>query len=245
MQSAPAQAQPVAPPAPVNPIGPRPADSGSGGVVPSASYLPAYTSTGALGGYALTSNPSSFGFYFDSKTTGPLNGLGFSSQQAWGNGTSYEVKLWYWNNFGGDPSDYKEIASKTFTHGQPYSFQDGFFWQDVNPNVSLKDTFTFDPNNEEGYVITVIGDFSNSPGNVQFESATATFNPNFVVGGNGFNEFPDGAGFYPIPFYDGGIGTDGYYNANLSVVPGPLPVLAAAAGFGWTRRLRKRISASN
>ena len=27
-------------------------------------------------------------------------------------------------------------------------------------------------------------------------------------------------------------------------VPGPLPVLGAAAGFGWTRRLRKRIRSS-
>lgn len=248
IHQAPAQAQQLpsgsVPPAPVDPIGPRPTDSGSGGLVPLSDYLPAYTTSGSTGGSTATNVQSSFGFFFDSKTTDPLDGLGFASQQGWGNGTSYEVKLWYWNNGGQNPSDFTEISSRTFTHGQAYSFQDGYFWQDVDPNISLLDTFTNDPNNLEGYVITAIGDFSNSPGNVEFEGGTASFTSKFVPSDplNGFNE--QGQAFYPVPIFDGGVGQNGYFNANLSTVPGPLPVLGAAAGFGWTRRLRKRIRSS-
>jgi hypothetical protein len=46
---------------------------------------------------------------------------------------------------------------------------------------------------------------------------------------------------------DGGrmdVFTDSISQTELEVVPGPLPVLGAAAGFGWTRRLRKRIRSS-
>lgn len=248
IQAASALAQPVAPPAPVNPIGPRPTDSGSGGVVPTEeSYIPGYTTTDSFGGSTPTSVQSSFGFFFDSLTTDPLNGLGFASQPRWNDGTSYQVKLWYWNNGGLDPSDYTEIASTTFIHGQSYAFQDGYFWQSVDPTIPLLDTFTNDPDNFEGYVITAIGDFSDSFGNVEYESGTATFNPRFVVnatGASGFNDATDPFGYYPVPVYPGSVGSNGYFNANLSTVPGPLPVLGAAAGFGWTRRLRKRISAS-
>ena len=247
IHSAPAQAQPIVPSPPVNPIGPRPTDSGSGGLVPLADYLPAYTTSGSLGGSTPTNVISSFGFYLDSKTTEPLNGLGFASQPGWDLGTSYQVKLWYWKNGGANPSDYTEIASTKFTHGQPYSFQDGYFWQSIDPTIPLLDTFTNDPNDLEGYVITAIGDFSNAPGNVEFESGTSTFNPRFVVnanGASGFNDATDPNGFYPVPIYPGNVGSNGYFNANLSTVPGPLPVLGAAAGFGWSRRLRKRIRTS-
>lgn len=213
------------------------------------SYIPGYTTSGSSGGSTATNVPSSFGFYFDSLTTDPLNGLGFASQPGWGNGTSYEVKLWKWTNGGANPSDYTVVASTTFTHGQPYSFQDGYFWQDVSPTIPLADTFTNDPSNLEGYVITAYGDFSNTPGNVEFEVGTATFNPKFVVGAtgaSGFNDATDPNGFYPVPIYPGSmsVGSNGYFNANLSTVPGPLPVLGAAAGFGWSRRLRKRIRRS-
>lgn len=206
-------------------------------------YLPAYTTSASVGAFTPTNVPSSFGLFFDSQTTDPLDALGFASQQLWGNGKSYEVKLWYFNNAGANVSDYTEVASTTFTHGISYPFQDGYFWKALGP-IPLLDTFTNDPNNLEGYVISAIGDFSNSPGNVQFEGGTASFNSRFVpsVPLNGFNE--DGFAFYPIPIYDGGVGQNGYFNANLSTVPGPLPVLGAAAGFSWTRRLRKRIRSS-
>jgi len=209
----------------------------------SQTYLPGYTTTGALGGNTLTSVQSSFGFYFDTNADLQLDGLGFSSQAAWSNGTSYTVKLWSYVKGGANPSDYTEIASKTFTHGTSYTFQDGYFWQALGP-ISLPDTFTTDLTDELGYVIGAIGDFSAAPGNVQFETATPMFNPNILNAGNGFTDETDPL-FKEIPFYPvAGVGTEGYFNPNLSLVPGPLPVLGAAAGFGWSRRLRQRIRAS-
>lgn len=207
----------------------------------SQTYLPGYTTTGALGGNTLTSVQSSFGFYFDTNADLQLDGLGFSSQAAWSNGTSYTVKLWSYVKGGANPSDYTEIASKTFTHGTSYTFQDGYFWQALGP-ISLPDTFTTDLTDELGYVIGAIGDFSAAPGNVQFETATPLFNPNILYAGDGFNDATDSNGFFEVPIYSNGV--TGYFNPNLSLVPGPLPVLGAAAGFGWSRRLRKRIRAS-
>lgn len=208
-----------------------------------ATYLPGYTTTGSLGGNTTTNIQSSFGFFFDTNANLQLDGLGFSSQAAWGNGTTYTVKLWSYVNGGALPSDYTEIASSTFTHGTPYTFQDNYFWQSLGP-ISLPDTFTTDPTDQLGYVIAAIGDFSANPGNVQFETGTPTFNPNILNAGNGFNDASDPNGYFEVPIYDGGVGSTGYFNPNLSLVPGPLPVLGAAAGFGWTRRLRKRIRAS-
>jgi hypothetical protein len=246
LQQAPAQSQqipaPVAPPTPTNPIGSRPTSSG-GGAAPTAAYIPGYTTTNALGGNTPTSISSSFGFFFDTNANVQMDGLGFSSQAAWNNGTSYTVKLWSYVNGGANPSDYTELASKTFTQGTSYTFQDNYFWQSLGP-ISLPDTFTTDPTDQIGYVIAAIGDFSANPGNVQYETGTPTFNPNILNGGNGFNEASDPNGYFEVPIYDGGVGSSGYFNANLSLVPGPLPVLGAAAGFGWSRRLRKRIRAA-
>ncbi|MEB3257111.1 MAG: hypothetical protein VKN83_02210 [Cyanobacteriota bacterium] len=243
LQQASAQAQPATPTLPTNPIDSRPTNSGSGGIAPTAAYLPGYTTTVSFGGNTATNIQSSFGFFFDTNANLQLDGLGFSSQAAWGNGTTYTVKLWSYVNGGALPSDYTEIASSTFTHGTPYTFQDNYFWQSLGP-ISLPDTFTTDPTDQLGYVIAAIGDFSANSGNVQFETGTPTFNPNILNAGNGFNDASDPNGYFEVPIYDGGVGSTGYFNPNLSLVPGPLPVLGAAAGFGWTRRLRKRIRAS-
>jgi hypothetical protein len=208
-----------------------------------AQFLPVYTTTGAVGGTTPT-NPSSFGFFFEAASNVQVDGLGFSSQAGWGNSTSYTVKLWSYVNSGASPSDYTELAMATFTQGNPYTFQDGFFWQSLSPVISLPESIVSDPTDQVGYVIAAIGDFSGVNGNVQFEGGTATFNPNIVNQGDGFNDVTDMNGFFEIPVYPGSTGLNGYYNANLSLVPGPLPVLGAAAGFSWTRRLRKRIRGS-
>lgn len=211
-----------------------------------AEFLPAYTTTNSLGEYTPGGQgivESSFGFFFDTTANVPINGLGFASQQAWGNQTSYTVTLWSFDKGGATAGDYTELASKVFTQGDPYDFRDGYFWQTIS-TINLPESLASDPGNLRGYVIAAIGDFSDSPGNVQYESGTPTFDPQFLIAGNGFNYAPDAFGFFPIPIFDGGIGTDGYFNPNLSYVPGPLPILGAAAGFSWSRRLRSRIRSS-
>jgi hypothetical protein len=181
-----------------------------GGFSPS----PSYTLAGESAFGTTSTNPSSFGFYFGTTTGVQLNGLGFASQAGWGSGTTYAVKLWSIENGGSTPEDYTELAGATFVHGNTYTLQNGYFWQSVSPVVSLPDSSLSD-----GYVITAIGNFSGSGGNVQFQGGTATFDARFVNGGNGFNNATDESGFYPIPYVDGAIGSTGYFNANFSCVP--------------------------
>ena len=215
-------------------------------------YPPAYTTTNVLGGYQPTNTPSSFGFFFDVAGGANVYGLGFAAQTAWGNGAQYTVNLWSFDNGGLNPADYTEIANATFTAGNVYTLEDNFYWQTLaGAPLVLVDTFVTDPTSQKGYVIAAVGDFSDASGNVQFETGTASFDPRIVNAGNGFNE--DGFAFYPIPIGDGGVGFNGYFNANLSFapippassVPGPLPLFGAAAGFSWSRRLRKQVHASN
>jgi len=46
------------------------------------------------------------------------------------------------------------------------------------------------------------------------------------------------------PFIQGYIAVQYQYNLIPSAVPGPLPLFGAAAAFGWSRRLRKRVSSA-
>ena len=216
---------------------------------PAHAIFPAVTVPNASGTYYTTgTNPASFGYFIDATTPFFLDGLGFSSQQGWPTGTSpYTVTLWSFKNGGGSPLDYTQIASATFTPGTSYHFQDNYFWQSFAP-IYLPGTYTdTDPGNLKGYVIAAIGDFSDAPGNVKFEGGTATVDYRFVLGGNGFNDSSQPAlptGFYPIPIGDGGVGINGYFNPNLSYVPGPLPILGAATAFGMARRMKRRVNSA-
>jgi uncharacterized repeat protein (TIGR02543 family) len=209
-------------------------------MIPMFNGIPVYTTTGCLGSSTATNVTSSFGFFFDTTSNNLLDGLGFASQAAWGNGTSYTVKLWNYINGGSNPSDYTEIASAVFTHGTSYEFLDNYFWQSLDP-IPLLDTYTNDPTNQIGYVIAVIGDFSASPGNIQYESGTANgyatifgngyFNPNMsclgapdiLVGGNGFNDATDPNGYFEVPIYNGGIVGVGAGSRPTPPAGGPTP----------------------
>jgi hypothetical protein len=46
------------------------------------------------------------------------------------------------------------------------------------------------------------------------------------------------------PYIEGWIAVQYQYNVIPSAVPGPLPLFGAAAAFGWSRRLKKRISSA-
>jgi hypothetical protein len=219
--------------------------------VPNAvhAYNPAYTTASPVGSY-YTQTPASFGFFFDTDRDVTIDGLGFSSQPSWGSGTSYEVWLWSYVNAGNSIGDYTLIDKKTFTHGTPYEFNNGYFWQGI-PLVTLNDSTTGDPTNQKGFVIGVVGDFTNLPGNVQYEGGVATFLPGIVNNDSGYNPGPNTDAFWPVPVYPDTSGVPGasataYFNGNLSFysVPGPLPMFGAAAGFAWSRRLRKRIQAT-
>ena len=229
-------------------------------------YIPGYTTfTPADGNTTSPGVSSSFGFFFDTATNVSIDALGFAGDTRWSNNTSYTVKLWSFINQGASPSDFTEIATATFTQGNPYTLQDNYYWQDISGGpISLPDTSSgVDPTFQKGYVISAIGDFSGSNGYIFpqiVSSATTpagsvTFDPKIDIssfGGeiNGFNDQTDPNGFFEVPIYPtADLGDNGYFNANLSFapvppVPGPLPMFGAAAGFAWSRRLRKRIQAT-
>ncbi len=213
---------------------------------PAQAIIPAYTTTGSVGGNSPV-NPASFGLFFDTKEDVIIDALGFSSQPGWPtSGLTYKVNLWSYINGGANPSDYTLKASVDFTPGpgSNYQFVSNYFWQNITPILLPESLIINDPTNTKGYVISAIGDFSGTGGAVQFESGIPTADPKFEGGGNGYSYYTDPNMFYPIPIYPGGVGFNGYFNANLSFVPGPLPVLGAAASFGWARRLRQRVKSA-
>ena len=229
-------------------------------------YIPGYTTfTPADGNTTSPGVSSSFGFFFDTATNVSIDALGFAGDTRWSNNTSYTVKLWSFINQGASPSDFTEIATATFTQGNPYTLQDNYYWQDISGGpISLPDTSSgVDPTFQKGYVISAIGDFSGGNGFIfpqivspaTTPAGSVTFDPNIDIssfGGeiNGFNDQTDPNGYFEVPIYPtAGLGNNGYFNANLSFapvppVPGPLPMFGAAAGFAWSRRLRKRIQAT-
>lgn len=223
----------------------------AGGVVglslPAEAFRPAYTSSNRQGAYYTGSQSTSFGFYFDTTSNLPIDGLGFAPQEGWpGGSSSYTVSLWAFENGGLNPGDYILKATSIFTPGNTYVIQDGYCWQSVVP-VILPESYNTDPTNQRGYVIAAIGDFTNLPGNVQYESGIPNIDPNFNFGGNAFGDSTaSAAGFFPIPTGENpALGINAFFNPNLSYVPGPAPILGAAAALGVARRLRHRIKASN
>jgi hypothetical protein len=221
----------------------------AGGVLlssePAQAIRPAYTTTNRLGNYAPPGvTESAYGFYFDVTFNGlEIDALGFAPQEGWPGGTSsYTVTLWKFENGGNAPGDYTELASSIFTPGNPYVIQDGYCWESIVP-VVLPETYNSDPTDQRGYVIAAIGDFRNSPGNVQYESGIPNIDPNFNFGGNGFNNDNTNA-FWPVPGGDAGLGINAFFNPNLSYVPGPAPILGLGVSFGIARKLRQRIKSA-
>jgi len=213
-----------------------------------ADIIPGYTTTCPVPnpciGYTAGTTPTSWGFFFETLTSVPINALGFSSQPEWQLGTTpYTVTLWSYNNGGVLLSDFTPLASKQFVYNIGYQFKDGYFWQPLLKTITLPESKS-KPNS--GYVIAAIGDFSQSPGNSGYEiTTTSNFNPNFEYAFNGTNPVGPTDPAWPIPYYEGadinGVPyTNAFFNANFSV-PGPLPAFGVAATVVWSRRLKKRI----
>jgi len=188
--------------------------------------------------------PASLGYFFEAESTQTLNALGFAAPIT-GSG-DYTVTLWSYANGGLDPNlDYTVLSTATFnTACAGCILRDFFLWKEVAP-VTLAKT---SDNPDTGYVITAFGDFA--PGQQSgFSGGTGTFDNLVTYDGGGYNV--TGAFGYPIPFGDPAdfpppVTTYAFFNANASFasVPGPLPIFGAAAAFGWTRKLRRRIKIS-
>ena len=187
--------------------------------------------------------PTSFGYFFEAESNQTLNALGFAAPIT-GSG-DYTVTLWSFINGGFDPvTDYTVLSTATFNKAcSGCILRDFFLWKDVAPVILAKTT-----DSDAGYAITAVGNFEADQQSV-FSGGSGTFDSLVVYAGGGYNS--TGGFGNPIPFGDPADiepgNTYAFFNANASfatTVPGPLPILGAAAAFGWTRKLRRRIKIS-
>jgi hypothetical protein len=208
-----------------------------------------------LGQQSNASNPASFGYFFDTnKNNSIVNALGFAVPLDWSSLTSsdakeYDVILWKYTNGGANPLDYEEKARVTFDRDSIGSYVDSaaYYWLPLAASIDLGLRTDLD---DSGFVVSAVG-FYNQDSVPFLFGGTGDFDPSYGYIGNGLNV--RASNFYdnsmPIPIdYDPSVAF-GYFNANVSYfeevppVPGPLPLFGAAAAFGWTRRLRRRINA--
>jgi hypothetical protein len=229
---------------------------------PAKAILPVLSVQNTAGGF--TNDPpdtftgsSSFGYYFDLNGSTVIDALGLFAQETpvWTLG-DYAVTLYSYDAKDKDnllPSEVSILQSVVFSANDAPSYlvKGEYFWQPI-PMTTLVGTPADDA---KGYILGVNGLFTNTPPGqllfIETPPGDETFNYGFIYEGNGSNNTDDPTGVYPVGFYpvpaylntdpNTGDPINGYFNPNLSVVPGPLPVLGTAAGFSWSRRLRKRI----
>jgi hypothetical protein len=196
-------------------------------------------------------SPASFAYYFDTTSDKHANALGLFTVNDWtpqAGGTSFDVILYQWA-YDGTSTTFSELTRTTFNQADTASYvtKSNYYWLPIQSEKLERSDL--DPN--AGYVVTAVGNFSTASGLPYFYGGSGIFAPGFVYDGNGLNidsaDNPDYAGTFPDPYLVGEVAgqpTFGYFNANVSyVVPGPLPVVGAGVALGWSRRLRRRLSA--
>lgn len=203
----------------------------------------------------------SFGYAFDVNEDGwSANALGFGFQNNWLSGsasTPYQVSLW--SVFFEDPDAsfpiVTELARATFDPTNATLADNLFagiapdqglyYWLEI-PKISLPNT---SDNPDSYYLVGASGRFAGQgaikprvAGGPNFPSPVATyvfegFNDQFDI------DFPAPL----LPFPDSNFAGKGFWNANVSLeeIPGPLPLMGVAAAFGWSRRLKKKMSQRN
>jgi hypothetical protein len=196
----------------------------------------------------------SVGYFFDVTGSGfSANALGLSAQANVPWTEPYTVALFSWEY---DPSqaDNPDTAGYTFSSLAARKFNPGdpnlvtttgpvlgdveFYWLGLGTNVPLQDTSdAVDPDGLRGYAVATRGFFNEPNGNFIETDGFVTFNSRATYLGDGFNAASSNF-LYPFPVFEAGV--NGYWNGNVSVVPGPLPVMGVAAAFGWSRRLKKK-----
>lgn len=203
----------------------------------------------------------SFGYAFDVNEDGWFaNALGFGFQNDWLSGsdsTSYQVSLW--SVLFEDPDapfpNVDELASATF---EPTNAtladnlfagiapnQGLYYWLEI-PKTSLPNT---SDNPDSYYLVGVSGRFAGQgaikprvAGVPIFPSPVATY---IFEGYNDQRDIDFPAPLFEFP--DLNFAGEGFWNANVSLkeIPGPLPLMGVAAAFGWSRRLKKKMSQRN
>lgn len=198
--------------------------------------------------------PYSVGYFFDVTGSGySANAVGLSAQLNVPWTQPYTVHLFSWEY---DPAQaanpdtagytFTSLAARRFNPGDPNLITTTgpvlgdveFYWLGLGANVPLQDTSdAVDPDGLRGYAVATRGLFNEPDGNFIESGGFVTFGSRATYLGDGFNAASSNF-LYPFPVFEAGV--NGYWNGNVSVVPGPLPVMGVAAAFGWSRRLKKK-----
>lgn len=211
-----------------------------------AKIVPAYTVTNPVSGH-YPQDQSSLGFYFTVDQPGyAVNAFGLYAQDGWSQtNDDYTVLLWSFHNYGGSAADYTQIGSPVIFKPSDigsYAMLDQWYFQYLPSPIDLPVKIADDG---DGYLITAYGNFT--PAGAAYKAdGTKAFVPQATYflppaySETGKADFPLPLYISPMPpFLD-----EGFWNSNLSLVPGPMPALGAAVGYGMARRLRRRIRGS-
>lgn len=205
----------------------------------------------------------SFGYAFDVKQDGwRANALGFGFQNNWLGGassSSYQVSLW--KVLFEDPSPASVptvdlLASSVFDPSQS-SLSDNLFDSAIGGTTGVNQGLYYwleipsrnlpksSDNPDLYYLVGVSGRFTGDGAiypRVYGDLDFATVVSSYIF--EGFND--SNTTYYPAPIFAftyPGFASQGFWNANVSLdVPGPLPVLGVGAAFGWSRRLKRKLS---
>lgn len=202
------------------------------------------------------SPPSSFGFYFDTATSGNLvNALGVVILPNWVNNPASKpvtVTLWKYEGLTTTTATFQILQQKVLDPLALPAVQGfGYYW--LETNLTALDETLASP--DTGYTVSVSGNYASGADFPYLVGGNGTFAPGYSFNGSGFNNpaSPYYASDFPFPLdcvLDPVTGlcdekVYGYFNPNVSYfVPGPAPILGAFMGFRFSRRLRKRIRKS-
>lgn len=207
--------------------------------------------------------PSSYAYYFDTITDGTvINGLGLAIFSDWNtrpNKAPYDVYLWSYDGILNPTAHYNVLAKVTFDPAlaSTYAQKNGYYWLPLTTDIDLgKETAS---SAARGFAVGAVGDFTwISSSDLQARNlpylydGTGTFATTVInYDGNGFNnpystyyaDMNDPLDYYSVPASaNDPLSFKGFFNANISYfdVPAPAPLLATAAAFRWSRRLRRR-----
>jgi hypothetical protein len=206
-----------------------------------AQIVPVYGVSGPSSGH-FPNNETSLGFFFTVDQPGyEVNAFGLYKQAAWPSADTYSVTLWSYVNGGSIASDYTPVTTPVnFSSSDvgTYTLVDQWYFQSLPSPISLAVSMP-----DEGYLLAAVGNFTAS-GAFYIAEGVLTTQPQIsyyrppAYGDNTLTDFP-------LPLHTAApFPSIGYWNANLSLVPGPMPALGAAVGYGMARRLRRRIRGS-
>ncbi|MEB3318852.1 MAG: hypothetical protein VKO39_12030 [Cyanobacteriota bacterium] len=228
----------------------------------SAQINPAFSLDGNQLGAQYGPEDAALGLYLKVIAPGyKVNALGLGAQEKWINNltNNYTVALWSYNNGASSAGDFTKLAEVVFDPNDTASYQTTNcaydtalvcnYWQTLPTPVPLAASTP-----STGYVIATYGNFAGPNGNMYIAQGNAVFPGPFAIDGTGYGFNWDGvAGFsdYPLPLYtppDPLAGqqavTIGYWNANISTVPGPISLMGILAGLKITRSLKTRVRAA-